>query len=165
MHTPLQQQFDVSPGEVSPDELFPGQTLPLDANILGRLRRRTAGTANTALLAIAFVFVAGLLALLGMRFPEAMSLLMANQKEIRQLQEQNADLRKRRDKRVDRLKRLNENPQEQKLEIQRQYNLYPKDTKVFVLPPSQKSEAAGEANPALPNSHAAPQNGTKPGTP
>lgn len=133
-----------------PEATTTGEALPRRARFSLRGPRMKKGGANTVLLALVFLFGSALLAALGWRFPDEASRWIANQDEIRRLQDDNANLRKLRDERRDRLKRFNENYQEQQLELQRQYNLYPKDTKIFVLPPAEPSSKQGDPSSAVP---------------
>lgn len=79
---------------------------------------------------------------LGVKFPQEILQLRENQAEIRRLQEENANLRKRRDERLQRLKDLRENSDLLNLEIEKSLKLYPKDHKVFILPPKGTEETA-----------------------
>jgi cell division protein FtsB len=100
-------------------------------------RHRSAGRASSIVMLAGFLAGSGLLVALGLRFPAEASRWMENQDEIRKLQDQNADLRKRREERLERLKTFRESFQDQELEIRRQYNLYKPGDTVFMLPPSE----------------------------
>ncbi|MDP2998128.1 MAG: septum formation initiator family protein [Bryobacterales bacterium] len=60
------------------------------------------------------------------------------QKEIRTVQEQNAELRREIVELQDRNRRLRENPEEQDLEVRRRLNLLKKGEKRFVVPEKTK---------------------------
>lgn len=111
-------------------------------------RRRHAGSANTVFLLSCFIFGGALLAALTMRFPEEASRWMENQKQIRELQELNATLRKVQEEREERLRITEENYLEQELEIRRKYNLHKPGDTLFILP-SGKPEPK-DAAPDLP---------------
>jgi|GEM_PF-2980779 len=102
-------------------------------------RQASAGKASSMLMAASFLIGTGLLVALGLRFPQEANRWVQNQDQIRELQDENANLRKLRDERLERLKSFRENYQEQELEIRRQYHLYKPGDTVFMLPPSSGS--------------------------
>lgn len=115
-------------------------------------RRRSAGRATSILMVAGFLIGSGLLVTLGIRFPGEANRWVDNREQIRALQEENADLRKRRDERKERLRTFRENFQEQELEIRRQYHLYKPGDTIFVLPPASGSPESGDQRkPAAPS--------------
>lgn len=113
-------------------------------------RRGSSGRASSIVMLAGVLVGSGLLVALGVRFPGEAARWMENQEEIRRLQDENANLRKRRDERLERLKNFRESFQDQELEIRRQYNLYKPGDTIFMLPQGQPNPAGtGQEKPTL----------------
>lgn len=82
----------------------------------------------------------GTMLALAMHLPQELADLNHNQERIRALQEENNNLKKRRDERRERLKNLKENFNEQELEIRKNFHLYKPGDTVFILPPKTATE-------------------------
>ena len=83
-------------------------------------------------------------AVIALRGPQGIPVLMEKRREIQLLQEQNADLQKENERKRDRIVRLNESQAEQELEIRKRLKLLRKGETSFILPdqPSDESKAA-----------------------
>jgi len=88
--------------------------------------RRTAYSAALVLMA-----VYGYVALTG---PQGIPALRAKWGEIRQLEEENANLRRDNDYKKQRIERLKNNPAEQELEIRKRLKLQRQGETTFILP-------------------------------
>jgi cell division protein FtsB len=90
---------------------------------------------------IVFVLV-GVYGYLSLRGPQGVPALMDKWREIRQLEEENANLQRENDYRRDRIKKLQESPSEQELEIRKQLKLLRPGETSFILPdqPKQATE-------------------------
>jgi len=89
-----------------------------------------------------YVIAAGTLticALIALRGPQGVPALMEKRKEIRSLQEQNADLSKENEQKRDRIQRLRDSQAEQELEIRKRLKLVRPGETSFILPDSPKS--------------------------
>jgi len=73
-------------------------------------------------------------AVIALRGPQGIPALMEKRREIRLLQEQNADLQKENERKRDRIVRLNESQAEQELEIRNRLKLLRKGETSFILP-------------------------------
>ncbi|MEO8127765.1 MAG: septum formation initiator family protein [Bryobacteraceae bacterium] len=69
-----------------------------------------------------------------LRGPQGIPVLMEKRREIRVLQEQNADLQNDNDRKRDRIVRLNDSQAEQELEIRNRLKLLRKGETSFILP-------------------------------
>ena len=78
-------------------------------------------------------------ALIALRGPQGVPALMEKRKEIRLLQEQNADLQKDNERRRDRIVRLQVSGAEQELEIRNRLKLLRKGETSFILPDPPKA--------------------------
>jgi cell division protein FtsB len=85
-----------------------------------------------------FVMVA-VCALIALRGPQGIPALMEKRKEIRTLQEQNADLQKENEEKRDRILRLQVSDAEQELEIRNRLKLLRKGETSFILPDQPKT--------------------------
>ena len=87
------------------------------------------------------VLVAASYALITLRGPQGVPALIQKQKEIRQLEKQNADLAREIESRRQRIQRLREDESEQELEIRQRLKLVRPGEKVFILqePVAEKS--------------------------
>jgi cell division protein FtsB len=70
----------------------------------------------------------------GLRGPQGISTLYEKRREIQQLEEQNATLRKEVQERRDRIHQLQNNPTAQEEEIRRRYKLLKPGETTFILP-------------------------------
>ena len=73
--------------------------------------------------------------------PQGLPALLEKRREIRELQEQNATLTREIEHRRDRIRRLEESPSEQEMEIRKQLKLLRPGETTFILPDSPKTEA------------------------
>jgi len=89
------------------------------------------------------VLVAASYALVTLRGPQGVPALIQKQKEIRQLEKQNADLAREIESRRQRIQRLREDESEQELEIRQRLKLVRPGEKVFILqdPTAEKSSS------------------------
>jgi cell division protein FtsB len=78
-------------------------------------------------------------ALIAIRGPQGIPALMEKRKEIRTLQEQNADLQKENERKRDRILRLQVSSAEQELEIRNRLKLLRKGETSFILPEPSKA--------------------------
>jgi len=107
--------------------------------MLERSARRIAYVAVFAMLA-----AYGVIALKG---PQGIPALLAKHREIRQLQEQNANLARELERRRERIERLKESPSEQDMEIRKQLKLQKPGETTFILPDAPKNPVpAGNPN-------------------
>jgi cell division protein FtsB len=84
------------------------------------------------------VVMVAICALIALRGPQGIPALMEKRKEIRLLQEQNADLQKDNERRRDRIVRLQVSGAEQELEIRNRLKLLRKGETSFILPDQPK---------------------------
>ena len=82
---------------------------------------------------IGFVLV-GVYGYLSLRGPQGVPALMDKWREIRRLEEDNANLQRENDYRRERIKKLRESPSEQELEIRKQLKLLRPGETSFILP-------------------------------
>ena len=105
-----------------------------------------------------FLLVAGLIGVYGylaLRGPQGIPALREKWREIRTLQEDNANLQRDNQYRRERIKKLEENPSAQELEIRKKLKLVRPGETSFILPDQPKAE---EAKPEQPTKQdAAPQ--------
>jgi cell division protein FtsB len=105
-----------------------------------------------------FLLVAGLIGVYGylaLRGPQGIPALREKWREIRTLEEDNANLQRENQYRRDRIKKLEENPSAQELEIRKKLKLVRPGETSFILPDQPKAE---EAKPEQPTKQdAAPQ--------
>jgi cell division protein FtsB len=89
------------------------------------------------------VLVAASYALITLRGPQGVPALIQKQKEIRQLEKQNADLAREIESRRQRIQRLREDESEQELEIRQRLKLVRPGEKVYILqdPTAEKSSS------------------------
>lgn len=86
---------------------------------------------------IGFVLV-GVCGYLSLRGPQGVPALMDKWREIRRLEEDNANLQRENDYRRERIKKLRESPSEQELEIRKQLKLLRPGETSFILPEQPK---------------------------
>jgi cell division protein FtsB len=89
---------------------------------------------------IVFVLV-GVYGYMSLRGPQGIPALMDKWREIRKLEEDNASLQRENDYRRDRIKKLQESPSEQELEIRKQLKLLRPGETSFILPDQPKTSA------------------------
>lgn len=70
--------------------------------------------------------------------PQGLQALLEKRREIRQLQEQNAAMTREIEHRRDRIRRLEESPSEQEMEIRKQLKLLKPGETTFILPDGPK---------------------------
>ena len=83
-------------------------------------------------------------AIIALRGPQGIPVLMEKRREIQLLQEQNADLQKENERKRERIVRLNDSQAEQELEIRNRLKLLRKGETSFILPdqPAEPPKAA-----------------------
>ncbi|HXA68026.1 MAG TPA: septum formation initiator family protein [Bryobacteraceae bacterium] len=86
---------------------------------------------------IGFVLV-GVYGYLSLRGPQGVPALMDKWQEIRRLEEDNASLQRENDYRRERIKKLQDSPSEQELEIRKQLKLLRPGETSFILPDQPK---------------------------
>lgn len=90
-------------------------------------------------IAVLIVFVLiGVYGYLSLRGPQGVPALMDKWQEIRRLEEENANLQRENDYRRDRIKKLQDSPSEQELEIRKQLKLLRRGETSFILPDQPK---------------------------
>jgi cell division protein FtsB len=87
---------------------------------------------------IVFVLV-GVYGYMSLRGPQGIPALMDKWREIRKLEEDNASLQRENDYRRERIKKLQESPSEQELEIRKQLKLLRPGETSFILPDQPKA--------------------------
>ena len=92
---------------------------------------RRAGYGLAAVLVAAYGWVA-------LRGPQGIQALLEKRHEIRQLQEQNAAMALENERRRERIRRLQESPSEQEMEIRKQLKLLRPGETTFILPDAAK---------------------------
>jgi cell division protein FtsB len=97
--------------------------------------KRRAGIALLVLLAGAYGYVF-------LRGPQGLQTLIEKRREIRELEERNANIKLENDRRKDRIKRLEESRSEQEMEIRKQLKLQRPGETTFILPESEQKEKA-----------------------
>jgi cell division protein FtsB len=93
--------------------------------------------------------LAGVYGYMSLRGPQGVPALMDKWREIRKLEEENANLQRENDYRRERIKKLQESPSEQELEIRKQLKLLRPGETSFILPDQPKqAETAPGSSPA-----------------
>lgn len=87
--------------------------------------------------------LAGLYGYMSLRGPQGVPALMEKWREIRKLEEENANLQRENDYRRERIKKLQESPSEQELEIRKQLKLLRPGETSFILPDPPKQPETG----------------------
>jgi cell division protein FtsB len=93
-----------------------------------------------AILLIVFALI-GVFGLAELRGPQGLPALREKWNEIRNLEEENANLQRDNDYRRDRIKKLESNPSEQELEIRKKLKLLRPGETSFILPEQPKQPA------------------------
>ena len=99
------------------------------------------------LIVIAFVLI-GVYGLATLRGPQGLPALREQWNQIRQLEEENANLQRENEYRRDRIKKLESNPSAQELEIRKQLKLLRPGETSFILPDQPKPSASSSGLPA-----------------
>jgi cell division protein FtsB len=86
------------------------------------------------------VLLAGAYGWMFLRGPQGLQTLIEKRREIRDLEEKNANIRRENDRRKDRIRRLEESRSEQEMEIRRQLKLQRPGETTFILPESEQKE-------------------------
>jgi cell division protein FtsB len=97
--------------------------------------RKTVMGKKGAMVLLAIVFAYAWIAVSG---PQGLQALLEKRREIRELQEQNATLTREIEHRRDRIRRLEESPSEQEMEIRKQLKLLKPGETEFILPDGPK---------------------------
>jgi cell division protein FtsB len=97
--------------------------------------KRRAGYAVVVILALAYGWVF-------FRGPQGLQTLIEKRREIRDLEERNANMRRENERRKERIRRLEESRSEQEMEIRRQLKLQRPGETTFILPESEQKEKA-----------------------
>jgi len=102
--------------------------------------------ARRTLFLVAFVLIAayGYVALQG---PQGIPALQEKRREIRRLEEENANLARELQYRQDRIKKLQENPAEQELEVRKDLKLLRPGETSFILPERPKQDQSNGSTP------------------
>jgi cell division protein FtsB len=101
------------------------------------MARRTGWVAG-AIVALAYAWMA-------IRGPQGVGSLLEKHREIRELEEQNADLARQSQALAERIKRLEQSGSEQELEIRKQLKLLRPGETTFLLPEPPKDSETGAA--------------------
>ena len=99
------------------------------------------------ILVLAVFVLVGVYGYMSLRGPQGVPALMEKWREIRKLEEENANLQRENDYRRDRIKKLQESPSEQELEIRKQLKLLRPGETSFILPDQPKQDAKPAAAP------------------
>jgi cell division protein FtsB len=97
--------------------------------------RRRVGIVVVVILACAYgwMFLSG---------PQGLQTLIEKRREIRQLEERNANIKLENDRRHERIRRLQESRSEQEMEIRKQLKLQRPGETTFILPESEQKDKA-----------------------
>ena len=97
--------------------------------------KRRAGIVVVIILACAYgwMFLSG---------PQGLQTLIEKRREIRQLEERNANIKLENDRRKERIRRLQESRSEQQMEIRKQLKLQRPGETTFILPESEQKDKA-----------------------
>lgn len=95
--------------------------------------KRRAGIVIAVILACAYgwMFLSG---------PQGLQTLIEKRREIRQLEERNANIKLENDRRKERIRRLQESRSEQEMEIRKQLKLQKSGETTFILPESEQKD-------------------------
>lgn len=103
-------------------------------------------TAGRVVFLIVFLLVAAF-GYRALRSPQGLPSLREKWNEIRKLEEDNAALQRENDYRRTRIKKLQENPSEQELEIRKKLKLLRPGETSFILPDQPKQDGGAQARP------------------
>jgi len=101
------------------------------------------------LILVVFALI-GAYGLVELRGPQGLPALKEKWNEIRQFEEENANLQRENDYRRDRIKKLESSPSEQELEIRKKLKLLRPGETSFILPGQPKSDQPSPATPDAP---------------
>jgi cell division protein FtsB len=87
---------------------------------------------------LAIVAMGGLYVYLAMNGPHGIPALLEKRRQIRAMQEENADLKREIQQKRERIDRLRDNPEEQEMEIRRRLKLQKPEEMDFYLPDAPK---------------------------
>jgi cell division protein FtsB len=96
------------------------------------------------MLAVGLVVAYGWVALRG---PQGVEALVEKHREIRALEERNANAAREIERRRERIRRLKDSPSEQEMEIRKQLKLLRPGETTFILPDAPKDEKPDSKNP------------------
>jgi cell division protein FtsB len=91
------------------------------------------------------VILAGAYGWVFLRGPQGLQTLIEKRREIRDLEERNANLKRENERRKERIHRLQESRSEQEMEIRKQLKLQKSGETTFILPDSEQKEKAAPA--------------------
>jgi cell division protein FtsB len=91
------------------------------------------------------IMLAGAYGWVFLRGPQGLQTLIEKRREIRELEERNADLKRENERRKERIHRLQESRSEQEMEIRKQLKLQRQGETTFILPESEQKEKAAPA--------------------
>jgi cell division protein FtsB len=97
--------------------------------------KRRAGIVLVAILACAYGWMF-------LRGPQGLQTLIEKRREIRDLEERNANIRLENERRKERIRRLQESRSEQEMEIRKQLKLQRPGETTFILPESEQKDKA-----------------------
>ena len=100
---------------------------------------------NTAVRRVAYIIAFVLIGLYGyiaLRGPQGIPALLEKHREIRQLEEHNANLLRENEYKRDRIRKLKENTSEQEIEIRKRLHMLRQGETSFILPDQPKPDAA-----------------------
>ena len=98
---------------------------------------------------VAFL-VLGVYGYIALRGPQGIPALMEKRREIRELEEQNANLQRENEYRRDRIHKLQDSPSEQEMEIRKKLHLLRQGETSFILPDQPKPDPAKPETPQAP---------------
>jgi cell division protein FtsB len=87
------------------------------------------------------IALAGAYGWIALRGPQGIQALLDKHKEIRQLEEQNAEAARENERRREHIRRLKESQSEQEMEIRKQLKLQKQGETTFILPDAGKTDA------------------------
>jgi cell division protein FtsB len=88
------------------------------------------------------VILAGAYGWMFLRGPQGLDTLIEKRREVRELEERNANIKRENDRRKERIKRLEDSRSEQEMEIRRQLKLQRPGETTFILPEAEQKEKA-----------------------
>jgi cell division protein FtsB len=107
----------------------------------------TLSTAIRRIVLFVAVAVIGGYAYRALEGPQGLSALQEKRREIRKLEEENANLQREIQYRKDRIKSLQDNPAQQELEVRKNLKLLRPGETSFILPERPKQDATKEGAP------------------
>jgi len=109
-----------------------------DSHRNSELYHQMTSSVRRAVIVVAFALI-GAYGLAELRGPQGLPALKERWNEIRQLEEENANLQRENDYRRDRIKKLESSPSEQELEIRKKLKLLRPGETSFILPEQPKT--------------------------